>query len=250
MSNSIIGYKNVLETGTVTASTEASGFDKESAYDWRPFTFWQPTAVPASLVVDMGSAVDVDYFALASHDLFDNGSTIVLQYSNDNFSGDINDAFTAITPSDNDVIFETFATINERYWRIYVTGGVSSIGVTSFGEQTDLTKGMAIRFAPPTLSRDSKMITSESNKGQFLGRSIERTGYPGMVKLRLLDPAWVRSTWDVFIDHAELKPFFFSWDDGDYSDEAVLAWTNGKIGPATYDTATTMSITLKFNANK
>lgn len=249
MANSTIGYKNLLETGTVTASTEATGFEKENAFDWRPFTWWQPTAVPANLTVDMGSAVTADYFALAAHDLFDNSASIKLQYSSDNFAADTNDAFTAITPTDNDVIFKTFTQQTARYWRVLVTGGVSSLGVVSFGDKTDLTVGMRSGFAPPTLNRDSRLLTNESSSGQFLGRSVERRNYPGTINLTNLAPAWVRSTFDPLVDHTELKPFFFSWDDTNFSGEAVFAWMQGSAR-ASYQDETYMTATIQFNGNK
>jgi len=249
MANSLIGYKNILETGTVTASTEAATFDKENAYDWRPFTWWQPTAVPATLTVDMGSAVDVDYFALAASDLAANSATVVLQWSTDNFASDINDVFSPISPTNDRVIFRVFDTINARYWRVLETGNIASLGVVAFGERTDLSVGMRSGFAPPTTNRNSKMLTSESNTGQFLGRSVERTGYPGSISLTNLTPAFVRATWEPMIDHAELKPFFFSWDDTNYSDEAVLAWMAGK--PSTsYQDSLYMTASLSFNANR
>ena len=52
---SYIGYHNLLESGTVTASTEASGFEKENAYDNNTYDYWKPTAL-SSINISKGTA--------------------------------------------------------------------------------------------------------------------------------------------------------------------------------------------------
>lgn len=44
-----LAYHNVLAEETISVSTEATGFEKENAYDNRMGDYWKPTAVPAWL---------------------------------------------------------------------------------------------------------------------------------------------------------------------------------------------------------
>lgn len=251
-SNAIIGYKNLLTTtgGTITSSSAATDYDAENIADWRPFTWWKPTSTGNSWVrVSFATAKVVNYFAVASHDLATSGSTIKLQYSTNGGSSWI-DATTENPGTDDMVIVETFDDITAADWRIYVSNPttIAAIGVVSFGEGLELPYQQEVGFAPPTLSRDAEYLTNQSSSGLFLGRSIERTGYPGIISMSAIPQAWIRSEWEPFLDHAELKPFFFSWNDAEYSSEAVFAWTDGKISPAKYSSPLRMSISLKFNS--
>lgn len=251
-SSAIIGYKNLLTTsgGTITSSSSETDYDAENIADWRPFTWWKPTTTGNSWVrVSFASSKVVNYFAVASHDLATSGSTIKLQYSTNGGSSWL-DA-TSANPGTNDrAIVTTFDDITAADWRIYVSNPttIAAIGVVSFGEKLELPYQQEVGFAPPTLSRDAEYRTNQSASGLFLGRSIERTGYPGMISISAIDQDWIRSDWEPFIDHAELKPFFFSWNESDFANEAVFAWTDGKISPSKYSSPLRMSISLKFNS--
>jgi len=251
-SASYIGYDSLLAAsdGTITASTEAEGYAAENMGDWRPFTWWQPTATGDSWArVSFASARSVDYFAVAAHNLSSSGSTIKLQYSTDGGSN-WSDATAAAGGAQDRVISATFDAIAAADWRVLVNNPstIASVGIAAFGTKLDLTKAPKAGYSPAALSRRAEYTTNESSTGLFLGRSIERTGFPGSFEVDYLQPSWVRSKWEPFVDHAELRPFFYVWDSSLYSSEAVLAWTNGSIPPAQYDTVWSMKVSLKFNA--
>lgn len=250
----VIGYDNLLGAtgGTVTASTEATGFEKENAYDWRVFDWWKPTATGDSWVqVTFGANQSVDYFAVAAHDLTTQGSTIKLQYST-NSGSTWNDATTATGGTSDRVIFDTFTSISADYWRILVNNPVTiaSIGVVAFGARVDLTRGFPIGFMPPALARVNEYQTSMSDNGQFIGRSGARKTYKGSFSLDTLTPSWVRTYWEPFVDHAELKPFFLSWNEDDYPEDAMLCWMKDSYTSPSYDSTQTMSVKLDFNARR
>lgn len=251
-SNSILGYKNLLTTsgGTITSSSAAADYDAENISDWRPFTWWKPTATGDSWVrVSFASSRVSNYFAVASHSLATSGSTIKLQYSTDGGSVWL-DATSANTGASDRVIVETFDDITAADWRIYVSNptAIAAIGVVSFGEKLELPYQQEVGFAPPTLSRDAEYRTNESATGLFIGRSIERTGYPGEISVTNIPHAWIRTDWEPFVDHAELRPFFVSWNEADFPSEAVFAWTDGRIDPAKYSSPLRMAISLRFNS--
>jgi hypothetical protein len=242
----IIAYANLLRNSgiTITASTEATGYEKENIYDWLTFDYWKPTAVPAYLTVDFGSAVAVDYFGLAAHDLADNSADIVLQYSTDDFSADINDAFTAVTPSDNAPILKTFTSVSKRYWRIKLTGGISSLGVAAFGARLDVDTVLPVGYRPMTQGQSNRILTSESDGGQFLGRSVLSQAIKGAIQLDYLTKSWVRTNWPTLRDHIEQYPFFYLGEPDNYPDEVQLVWLDGKLDPPRYSHPTLMSVKI------
>jgi hypothetical protein len=48
-------FENFFSTGTVTASTEATGFDASNAYEESTFDFWKPATTTATYETDLGS---------------------------------------------------------------------------------------------------------------------------------------------------------------------------------------------------
>ena len=84
--------------------------------------------------------------------------------------------------------------------------------------------------------------------GAFLGRSLYRKGNQVNIVTDGLDPSWVRSSWEPFMEHAELKPFFFSWDDDNYPAEAAFCWARSGIEPVVYGTPDYMRIALTCDA--
>lgn len=250
----VIGYENLLNDSdaTVTALTEATGFDKEYAYDWRPYDWWKPTATGDQWIraVFTGNK-SVDYFAVAAHDLSTKGSTIKLQYST-NSGSTWNDATTATGGTSDRVIFETFTSISADYWRVLVNNPttIASIGIVSFGARLDLARGFPVGFSPPALARVNEYQTSMTDNGQFIGRSVSRKTYDGSFSMDTLTPSWVRTYWEPFIDHAETKPFFLSWDDDTYPEDAVICWMKDQYRPPSYDSTQTMRVQLEFNARR
>lgn len=249
MSNPVLAYTNLLESASsVAASSEAVGFDVENAFDWLTFDFWKPTgSTSETLTADMGSAAAADYWAVYAHDAHTQGATLQLRGSTDNFSA--SDVLVdSVAPASGAPIVRTFTSVSYRYWRLVIVGGsaASSIGVFSFGPRLDMPDGMQIGFTPPTMSYNDEVLNSESQGGAFLGRSIVRQGAEGRMQFELMTPAWVRSDWLPFLEHARIKPFFLSWDPTNYPAEAAYCWTDKQITPPQYSHANYMRATLAF----
>jgi len=69
-----------------------------------------------------------------------------------------------------------------------------------------------------------------------------------MLSFDLLTPNYVRNSWDVFIQHAELKPFFFAWDYANHPTEVAFCWTDKKITPPVYSMPNFMKVSLRLKA--
>lgn len=223
---SFIGYNNILETGTVTASSEAASHPKENAFDWFPHDWWQATGPgQAFLTVDMGANAAVDYWALAFHNIHDYSGSIQAQYSSDNFVSDINDLDTVQYPADGVAVMRNVTQQNVRYYRFHVvtTGSPAHIGALAMGARLELPGHVPLPFGSPVLSRDDKVLNNASDTGNFLGSSVLSAGYEFMIQQKQITTAWVDSNWDAFADHARTKPFFYVWDQEDRPTEVIFA---------------------------
>lgn len=232
MSNPKLAYTNFFETGIVSASSEATGYEKENAYDGLTFDSWKPTTSGTHyLTVYNTHSQAADYWAIFAHDLHINSATVKLQYSNDNFASDVNDVGTAIGPIDSRVIFREFSPITSDYWRIEVISDVapSSIGVAMIGSALELESTLPVDASNfIAYARDNEYINNNSNAGTLLGRSLLRRGLNGKINFRFMLPSWFRSNWEIFMDHAEKKPFVFVADPTNYPEEAIYTYLDGK----------------------
>ena len=228
----VFAYTNLLEAtaSTVTATTETSTFEVENCFDWRTNTFWQGTGGGTEYVtVDLGSALAVDYWAIAGHDGGTQGATYKLQYSTDNFAGDTNDFNGTVTPSDDAVIIKTGTTQTKRYWRLEVVQGATavSIGQLSIGARYDAPVGMRAGFVVPVHGYRDKFMNNLSDSGAFIGRSLIRVQRETVIDVTNLTLAQVRSDIEPLVNHALSKPFFFLWDETNYAAEAAYCWLRG-----------------------
>jgi len=251
--NGRIGYKNLFTNAgaTVTASTEATGFAKENAYDWFGFDWWKPTATGDSwLRASFGSTQVANYMAVWGHDLADHAASVKPQYST-NGGSTWQDAESAVSPSDNDTLLISWADITAADWRILVNCAttIPVIGGVQIGEVLEFPKSMEVGFSPPSLVPNIMMKTARSENGAFIGGSQLSQGVIGSFKLSTLDPAWVRSEWIPFINHFQSpKPFVLAWDVNTHSDEVVLGWAKdgAKAKSPSYSSTLYMNISLEF----
>ena len=121
MSEITLYTRNILETGTVTVTGDPDdGFPESRLYDRAISLFWKDTITEAKTFrVDQGAAgnLAVDFLAMHRHNF--SGAAMQWQYSNDNFSGDINDAVTDWNQGDNSQIIKTIAAaVTQRYWQV------------------------------------------------------------------------------------------------------------------------------------
>ena len=245
-----IGYKNLFTTtgATVTASTEATGYAKENAYDGFGYDWWKPTATGDSwLKVAFAAAKDADYMAIWGHDLSDHSSSIKPQYSSDDISW--SDADTVVSPSDNNTLYFDFTSVSAKYWRVLVNSAATlpAIAGVQIGESLTFEKNAEIGFAPSTIAPVITTKTALSETGVFIGGRKLSEGIKGNINLTNVDPVWVRSTWEPFIDYAQTPaPFVFAWDETNYSSEIVLAWVKDKIPSPSYQTPLLMTLSLSF----
>lgn len=248
-----ICYQNLLESASsITVTDSTSGFEKELAYDWNTYDGWKASSTgTVYYTVDLGSAMPVDYWASAAHTLGTNSGSIKLQYSSDNFSADTNDFAAAVSPSNDEVMFQTVATaISARYWRWEITSTpVSFFGTLSLGQSLEMVRAVKQGFMLPKEARNNKIMNYRTEGGAFLGRSIIQQGVKFTYDITFQTLAFVRGDWSTFLDHAELKPFFFAWNP-DYTADVVYAWMVGDPKGPAYDTNTTLRASLSMEAIK
>lgn len=240
-----IGYQTITRTGTLTASTAAALHPAYAAGLPNTYESWLGTAVPSWLQCDNGSPADVDYCAIAAHNLGTLGNTFKFQHSADGSSW--TDATPELTVPDNTPIMVFFGEVSARYWRLQILSGASpKIGVWYAGKSLAMQRAIYSGHTPITLSRMTVVRSNMSEGGQFLGRYIVRTGVETTASFQHLTAAWYRAYFDPFVLSARTMPFFFAWRPSDFPSEVAYVWTKGDISPSNMGTRDLMSVDIKM----
>ena len=220
-----MGLTNLVKSGTVTVTSEATGFEKENAQSWKTSSWWKADAAGTVFYyVDMGAAVDVDCWGYAGHNLFDQGGNIRIHYSATGaWAGEQVAVGAAHTPTGNNTHMKVFTSINAQYWRFRIDspGEASFFANLFLGEAQSLENGMPSPFSPANLNRDRKIMNNISEGGQFLGRILRSNGSKIRIPQRNITRTWIDANWDAIANHIELYPFYFLWNEENFPTEAA-----------------------------
>lgn len=232
MNHARIGYDNHVDdsTTTVTPSTEATGFEADATQNELTYDKWKATALPATLKYDFGSAKSFSYIGIAAHTLGTEGATVVAEYSTDDIS--YTSLNVDITPTDDSAIMLLFTEVSARYMRLTVSGStIPVVGVVYCGQVLSMYRPFYGGHTPAVLNRKTTFKPNKSVNGQWLGRSIIRSGLVAEYSWRHIPIGWYETNFDPFVEHAIEKPFFVAWNPDKFADHVVYAWTSDDISP-------------------
>jgi len=221
-------YESRLNDAVPVAGTTAAGFDVLNLRDSRSFTWWQPTAMPATVTVDCGSAKAADYLAIHGHDLNTTGCTVEVRGSSDNF-GAVDILVHSVTPASDKPVLVFFTSVAYRYWRLtFTTGTVPTVAIAMLGQLLDIPAGVQSGFDP--IGRKVIEQSNRSVEGHALGKVIQFEEWEQSVTFELLAWAWVRATWlPAWAAHLRGLPFLFSWDPTGHPTEVFHVETDGQF---------------------
>lgn len=253
-----IGYQTWtedLEPSSVAVSSEAENAPGDAVL--RPDTgeYWEPTALPATLVIDLGAARDVDYVGLAAHTLGSEGCTVTVETSTGALAGSPSEQVwtefaDSIAPGDDRAILFLDSSRTARYLRLTITGSgdMPKLAVVYVGEILAMPRSIYGGHGPITLSRETVLHRSLSRGGQILGQGFRRHGLVGSASWRHLEPNWYREHFDPFVESARNRPFFFAWRPGDYSDEVAYGVCPDDIHPTNMGVREFMQVGFSMHA--
>jgi hypothetical protein len=234
--------------GTLTADSEAAGYEVENLQDWQPFTYWKPaTTGDHNAKIAFASNREANYFAFYSQDLYLHAGTIQLESSDDNSTW--TNRSGTITPTSNAPVYKSFPQTFARYWRVRTNCATAcAVGVVAFGVDLQLEYGAWIGFSPPIFARNNVVTNQTSEKSVFLARSLDQNGSKLILPLDFHRELWVRQYWLPFMDHADLKPFFYQWNPLDNPTEIAFCRTDKPLGRPTFSHADLMKFELSADA--
>ena len=251
----ILLFDNRFDDGTPTATSEATGFPIENAFDLREYMFWKATDNATQyLTIDCASAKSADALGIMGHNLNTVGATVSVEYSTTGaWGGEEVEALAGFEPTDDTALLKVFTTAEKRYWRVKIAGSSAApyIGVLILGERLTMEKYISGGSFDPQPERPvSETVINDA--GHHLGTVLDRTEIVINASWRNLIPAWVDSTfrpaWDDYL--SQLKPFFWAWDITNHADEVHFVRLARNFRLSMPYTPTRRSLTLTFQALK
>lgn len=222
-------HENRLDDATPVASTTATGYSVLNLRDFRPYTWWKPTALPATVTVDCATAKAADYWAVYGHDLFTQGCTIELRGSTDNFAAS-NVLVDTFTPTNNKAFARYFVSVSYRYWRLRITGGATmpALAIAAIGVLLDMPSYMMEGFDP--IGRMVIGVSNRSMDGHPLGRTVKYEQWQETLKFQLLSWSFLRDSFEAaWVAHLRDDPFLFVWDPTGHAAEIYLVMAKDKF---------------------
>jgi hypothetical protein len=249
LKNLIIGYKNIAaDYTTLTATTEAVNYEAINLTTWLTYEWYGVGSIGTNYVTwTFAESKPVDYIAIFSHNLTEASSTLDFEY----FDGvDWLPLVTSLAASNSQVLMRTFTSVSSTQFRLKLTTGntILKIGVVSFGEYLEMEYGNDGVFYLPHMQSKDKVMNGVSETGLLLGRSIIAKSGEASFRFSIATQTWVRNEWFPFMDHASIKPFFVSWNDDNYPDDAVYCVTNKEIPSPRFNEGEIMSLSLSCTA--
>lgn len=218
MTGPLVLYENRLRDATPVASSTAAGYDVLNLRDLRDYTFWKPTALPATVTVDCGSNKTADYLAVYNHDLATRGCTIEVHHSTDNFAA--NDVTVDThAPSDDQPFVRLFASVSRRYWRIRIVNGTApTLAIALFGNRLEIPSAIREGFDP--IGRELVTQINRSNLGRALGNVLSWRRWRANLTFELVTWTWARDSWKPAAEAwLESEPWLFAWHPDSYPKE-------------------------------
>lgn len=200
-------YDNRFDDATPVASTTAAGdFNVLNLRDWRPYTWWKPSAIPATVTVDSGSAKASDYLLV-----YGEAGTYEARGSTDNF-GASNVLLATAVLTEPGFKLVPFASASHRYTRLTIPSGAApAVAICAIGAALEAPVYLEGEFNP--IDRRVMGQTNRNENGWPLGRSVDFEEWSARIFLQNVAWSWARDTlvpaWKA---HLRGSPFGFVWE--------------------------------------
>jgi len=253
--NPLILWDNLGASGTW--STNLGTEINSAAYAGTGTTFDQWSATvhasgDAAIEVDLGSAMDVSFVAIAAHNAADISATMTTSYSATGLAGSWTAPAAATTPTDNQAIGWYFPTVNARYWRVYfntaTAAQVATAGVVFVGNPLTVEQRIYQGYKPPITPTEVALQSNVSEGGHLLGSSMVKKASTANASFTHILPTTFRgATWKAFQNHFNAGGgFFWAWRPTKYGD-FYYAWrSGGALAPENMGIKDYMSATLEM----
>jgi len=251
--NPFVAWQNLGAAATLGGTAVLAGGEAANAVSGSTYDKWRPdvTGTEAILSFDLGIAASVGLAALAAHNLFDLGGSVIVERSSDGSTW--TDAGAgSITPADNTALVWRWVASTYRYWRFRFSGLIAgadlAVGVAFIGADLVIPRRFYQGYSPVITPTEVELQSNVSVGGHLLGGLVISSGSTLSASISYIDPSFIRgASWLAFQRAFNLgEGFFFGWRPAKYpQDVYYCARSAGVIRPENSGPGDLMGITLE-----
>lgn len=209
---SVLGFRSVLPTSTITGEAEDTAFPFTNVLDFRDNTKYSPSVISGTVVIDFVQAnlTAIDYFAFAIHNSQEAGLTG--QFEVDSGAGfEVVAEFSGLKSNRPFLkYFGTKDTVRQRLTLNFT--GKLFIGSIYVGAAVVFNRTPSLGFQPARFSSLDKVEQFTTDGNNFItGRRISK-GFQSKGSFRFVKFEDIELIWEDLADHVlDSKPIFFKW---------------------------------------
>lgn len=213
--------------------TTVDGYDDTNAVDWRDFSLFRASVGTTNLKIQSDATVrPVD--TLAVWWLAHAGTATIYVETSPDDSAWTTVATQALAQAGG-IAWLDFAAANvpsSGWLRVRIVTTVAlDFRQISVGQRLEFPVGQWNGIAPPTLYSGVVVDNVTAVNGSIIGRNVRRLEKSGKLDINLLDPSWVRDSFDPFNRHAGRYAFWYRWHPVGYPTEVAFAAANDIVAP-------------------
>ena len=184
-------HSNRFDIGTLTYSSETTGFEAANALADETWNSWKPASVPATITIEKFSPSSADCCGISAHNMGSTGASFKVQYSSDGVTW--NDATSLISPLTDATIMVFFPEVLSGWFRLRIVDAVCNIGNFKVSKKLAFGTGVISGHKPIHHSQVIDMLSNKSQTGHLLGNRVIRRGAVASVDAGLVDRAFAEN---------------------------------------------------------
>jgi len=212
------------KTDSISASSEAAGFEASNALSIGDYQYWIPTAMPATAEITLSGSIS--FIGIAASDLSAKVVTVKAEY----FDGSNYQLISEVIPGNDYGLMFIFDELTTEKIRLTFSGAeIPQIGVIQAGDVITMPANIESGYLDLKLGRNTVFDSNLSENGKLLGRRVIRTSLSGTPEWKVVEYDWVAKYFTDFMDYAETSPYFFAQNPQDEPDAVYYCWSNDSL---------------------
>jgi hypothetical protein len=221
--NPIIGWQNVAQLSTASATSTTSGFPAIAALTYASYEGWKPDGTSGTFTLSLND--NLDYIGIQ----FIGSGTATIEY-----------VYGATTVSSgsfaaNGAAMLLFDFQSVQTIRVIVSSFSGYLANIMCGRYTELQRKIYVGHTPINYARNVDRVQGLSESGQFLGHIVRRRTKSTTIDVANLTPDYYRTTLDPFFAASTEQPHYWSYrrsipqpvTDVDAKDQTAWAQVSG-----------------------
>lgn len=232
------------QSGTVTASSTATGYSASAITSPLTYTAWKGDSLPDTIEIDFGGNKTISYVAMY---IKDKGTSATVEPEYWNGSAWVSFGTSVSITKAGPYAWMKLSGVTASKVRASVTGTTSpQFAFIGAGDALKFECGIPPGFAPASLNQDDEFTNVFSEGGQVLGSQKLRSSAKQEISVDAVSPSWVSSNWPTVRGLMNRNGMFFAFNPKDAADELIYGMRGKNAPSASYSSTQYMALSFSI----